>query len=173
MFLDPLFKPMINIGLGFIKLIELIKEVILFLVEILPILPKIFNPINLINDIITGIVMGVKLILNSVIGSVSPSNLFGSNKRKQYKRSEDTGSGIFGMRGNYDRKTNKLSNKNKNKVCIRPTLLRMILMVLCPPLALLQHLGLRGWFNVVICGILTIYGYYFPGLMYSMMHILC
>jgi uncharacterized membrane protein YqaE (UPF0057 family) len=173
MVFDTIFKAVKNMALALGKLGEFIGIIMKLIFELVPIVTNIFNPVYLINDIITGIVMGIKIVLNGIIGGLNPSNFFGGNKKTKYNRNKDIGSGLFGMRRNYDRESNKLENNKNNKICARSTLFRMILMVLCPPLALLQHLGLRGWFNVVICGILTIYGYYFPGLMYSMMHILC
>ena len=65
------------------------------------------------------------------------------------------------------------SASKQQQKCVRPTWLRLIIMVLCPPLALFMKVGLTGWYYVLLCTILTVYGYYFPGLIYATMHILC
>ncbi len=40
--------------------------------------------------------------------------------------------------------------------------------ILCPPLGVFMNLGLTGWFNILICGILTLL-YYIPGLFYALL----
>jgi len=42
--------------------------------------------------------------------------------------------------------------------------------ILMPPMGLFMELGLSGWVNIVICGILTL-AFYFPGLIYALMMI--
>ena len=61
------------------------------------------------------------------------------------------------------------------KTCMAPSTFNLFLMVLCPPLALVLHngLALTNFFNVLLCGILTVKLYYFPGLIFAAMHILC
>ena len=133
---------------------------------------NIFNPYNLINDIIIGITLGIKVVIKGILDMISPSSFFG-NKKTEYNRNNDTGSGLFGMRRPYDNKKNKLTNNTKDRVCVKPTIFRLIMMVLCPPLSIFLHMGLKGWLHTIICTVLTIYGYYFPGLIYAILHIMC
>jgi len=63
--------------------------------------------------------------------------------------------------------------ESNDRKCFPPTFARMILMVLCPPFALFLHVGLSRWYYVVLCAVLTVYGYYFPGLIYAALQILC
>ena len=63
--------------------------------------------------------------------------------------------------------------KSKGKKCMPPTMARMVMLMLCPPFALFLHLGLTGWVSIILCSLLTVYGYYFPGLIYAALHILC
>ena len=53
-----------------------------------------------------------------------------------------------------------------------PTTFNLLLMVLCPPLALVLHNGLShsNFFNIGVCTILTVKLYYFPGLIFAAMH---
>ena len=58
--------------------------------------------------------------------------------------------------------------------CLKPTTLRLILMVLCPPYAVFMKYGLlRGFLWILICWWLTYYCYYFPGLLFSALHTMC
>jgi uncharacterized membrane protein YqaE (UPF0057 family) len=44
--------------------------------------------------------------------------------------------------------------------------------ILLPPLGLFMELGLKGWINILLCGLLTFF-YYFPGLIYALIIIYC
>jgi len=44
--------------------------------------------------------------------------------------------------------------------------------IFLPPLGLFMELGLKGWFNILICALLTFF-YYFPGLIYALIIIYC
>ena len=59
------------------------------------------------------------------------------------------------------------------KVCASPTIMNIIILVLCPPLALFFDRGIQGLFHVLVCGLLTVKLYYFPGFIYAALHILC
>jgi len=172
MFLDPLFDAMPNIALGFVRLAELAYEFIILITKLVPMAFNIFNPYNLINDIILGIILGIKVVIKGILDMISPRSFFGA-KKTEYNRNNDTGSGLFGMRRPYDNKKKKLTNKTKDRVCVKPTIFRLIMMVLCPPLSIFLHMGLKGWLHTIICTVLTIYGYYFPGLIYAILHIMC
>ena len=173
MFLDPLVKPLESIGLGFVRLGELLVELIKFVIYIPKIAIDLFNPVNIVNDSITGIFMGITILFKGILDALNPRNIFGKGK---YDRCKDTGSGLFGMRRPVDKKGKLINGKKVNdRKCVPPTLFRMIMLIICPPFALFQHVGFSngGWFNVIVCTLLTIYGYYFPGLIYAILHILC
>ena len=63
--------------------------------------------------------------------------------------------------------------KEGKPVCVPPTILNIIFLILCPPLALFLHTGIKGLFQVIVCSLLTLKAYYFPGLIYAALHILC
>ena len=44
--------------------------------------------------------------------------------------------------------------------------------VLCPPVGVFMEYGVLGWFNVLICAILTLL-FYFPGLIYALLLLYC
>jgi uncharacterized membrane protein YqaE (UPF0057 family) len=89
----------------------------------------------------------------------------------KYDKWKDHGSGLFGMQRNKD-DNGKIIGTNGKK-CVPPTLFRLIIMILCPPLGLFLHLGLKGWLHVLIATFLTLFCFYFPGLLYVVLHVLC
>lgn len=48
----------------------------------------------------------------------------------------------------------------------------IIMTILCPPLGVLMEYGITGWFNILICTILT-FAFYFPGLIYALILLYC
>jgi uncharacterized membrane protein YqaE (UPF0057 family) len=156
--LEPIFKPIIDpvksmiiaiVGIG-----DLIIELILLLPKFVLLIPHILEPDKLINDIIYGVNTGISTIINVFIDNIL--NLF-SEQNKSTTSNDD---GIYG-------------NKVKN-ICVNPTLVNLIILVLCPPLSIYISKGLSsGFLLIVICAILTYYMYYFPGLLFAALHILC
>ena len=141
---------------------ELISKILESVSKIIPLALEIFNPKKLLKDGITGIFLSVKVLIMSIMNMVS--NPFG---KRDFSESEN----IFGLK----RKTNKngkIVSNNGNK-CMPPTFFRLLMLVICPPLALLMHLGLKGWLHVLISTFLTVFCFYFPGLLYVVMHVLC
>ena len=150
----------------FTQLGKLIEYLIYGLFELLPGFVYILNPINIVNDSITGIFLAIKIVITNFIG------LF-TGKSKKYDKCNDTGGGIFGFRRkkNSDGKLVKGEKCGRDRVCKRNYILKYIIAILCPPLALFLHMGASGWFHVIICTVLTVYAYYFPGLIYTILHI--
>jgi len=136
-----LFK---NIG----SLLEEIMRIFFLLIELIP---NIFQPDKLINDIIYGVTIGFTTMINAFIDNIL--NVFSEQEVPV---------------------TNDIYNQTQyKKVCIKPTILNLILLVVCPPLAILRSKGLRGFLLIVICAILTYYMYYFPGLLFAALYTLC
>ena len=50
----------------------------------------------------------------------------------------------------------------------------ILLLIICPPLAIFFKLGfLKGFISAIICGVLCVKLYYFPGLLFAILHVLC
>ena len=125
MFLDPIVKPLESIGLGFVRLGELLVELIKFVIYIPQIAIAIFNPVNILNDSITGIFMGIKILFKGILDALNPRTFFSNGK---YNRCKDTGSGLFGMRRPVNSKGKVTDiNKSNDRKCVSPTLFRMIM----------------------------------------------
>ena len=150
--LEPIIKPFKDIAIAIVSIVELILEVILLLPKLLELVINIFTPDKLINDIIYGVTVGIQTMLESFLGGLNP-------RPKESNGNKDTG--IFG-------------SDDKNKVvCLKPTILNLIILIICPPFALLLNEGVRAWYLVIICALMTYYLYYIPGFIFAALHILC
>jgi uncharacterized membrane protein YqaE (UPF0057 family) len=120
----------------------------------------IFTPDKFINDVLYGSTAGIKLIFSSFLGSINSDLVSDSSKKNT-----SGGSGPFGV--------NEESKAGNKAICIPPTLTNIIFLIICPPLALFLHRGVKGALQIILCAGLTYYLYYFPGFIYAALHILC
>jgi hypothetical protein len=142
-----LMKPLIDIIKIVVMIIKIVAQLLALFPQIIETILLVFNPKKLMDDIIFGVTYGIKLVVGGMMDSM------------------DAGT-----------KSNKEEDPdNVPKVCIPPSLFNLFVLIICPPLALLINYGsgLNGIFLVVICTILTVWCYYFPGLIFAAMHILC
>ncbi len=169
-FLNPILEPFMDIVKGFLMLFEFI----FFLVTEIPVLIEtafdIFNPTKLMNDMIGGTIAAISLIVKRIMDLINPRTYFGTDPNADPGEKED----IFGKKPEKDADGKYINPiKSKGNKCLPPTMTRMVILMLCPPFSLFLHFGLSGWVYITICSILTVYGYYFPGLIYAALHILC
>lgn len=163
------------VGLGdiFVNLANLVVLLVKLFAELIPAAVSLFNPVQLMNDMITGVFLGIKVIIVGVVDIIFSGPKFAYNKCK------DAGEGIFGYRrgrnteGKLSAEEELEKAKKDRRVCMRPSTFIMLVTVLCPPFGLFIHLGIRSWFHIIVCAFLTIKTYYFPGLLYAIMHMLC
>ena len=141
-----LAKPLIDMFTIVGHLLALLFHFLAIFPPLLETVVLIFNPKRFINDLIFGVTFGIKMIFSGIFSSVNA----GSSPRKN---TENGGS--------------------VPKVCASPTIMNLIFLVLCPPLALFLERGLGGFFHVIVCSLLTVKLYYFPGFIYAALHILC
>ena len=129
-----------------ITFLILLEDLIVIFFKLIEIIPLIFDPKKFINDIIFGVTFAIKSTFGGIFSSINAGS--SSTKSK-----EDT--------------------KGLPTVCVPPTLMNLIFLVICPPLALFLDRGLQGFFLVIVCAILTVKLYYFPGFIFAALHILC
>ena len=168
-FLDPIIDPLVAIVEA---IVGIVKLVILFLEHIPNIIEgaaQVFDLNKLLNDIISGIFVSFTVVFEAVISMFSPRKTLKDNNPNK----KNTSTGIFGFSKPTKNGKNINPINSNDRKCFPPTLARLILMIICPPFALFTHVGLRRWYYIVICALLTVYGYYFPGLLYAALHILC
>ena len=142
----PIVAPIIGIAKGFIKMGELAVSLVELIIKVVATIPSIFNPDKLINDVLYGTMNGITSMFEGIL------NQFTMNETSPKK-------GIY--------------EDKKNQVCVAPTLLNLIILVVCPPLALYKDRGITGLFLVMVCALLTYYLYYFPGFLFAALHIMC
>lgn len=147
---EPLFKPIIGIANAFLKIGELLTLLIELLAKMLASASIIFDPARLINDIIIGSIVGITNLIKNILERLRPS-YFDSVLTGKKECKENNG------------------KSSKGKYCYKPTFIYYITLLACPPLAIFMQLGLSSFFEVILCGVLTVYGYYFPGLLYAML----
>ena len=136
-----------------IKIGEIIVALAQLLFQMLQIIPLIFDPPKFIDDILFGITWGINNLFSKVIASMN-------TEKEEDPNSE---SGTFGV-----------SEENqKLYTCADPTLGMILLLVVCPPLAIFYKLGIEGMVSAIICGVLCVKLYYFPGLLFAILHVLC
>ena len=148
--LEAIFKPLISIFKTVLVLIQLF-------IELLKMLPKFFymfnyitDPGKIISDTFYGFTTGIKMILETIIDTLMGKSI---GLIKPHVSNDD-------------------SNKNKGKDdCLSPSLLEILILLLCPPLAIFIRKGLKGFFTIVITAVLT-YFYYLPGLVYASLYVL-
>ena len=141
-----LMKPLIDIVKMVVSIIKIIGQILELFPQIIELIVLVFSPKKFIDDIIFGVSYAIKLVIGGMMDSM------------------DSGTA---------------SNKEENpddvpKVCMPPSLFTLLFLVICPPLALMINVGgIKGIFLTVICSILTVWCYYFPGLIFAALHILC
>jgi uncharacterized membrane protein YqaE (UPF0057 family) len=132
------------------NLINIIVKLIKVFPKFLSIFTYILDPKKLISDIIYAIVTGAKMIYEATIGY-----LIGSFMKNFYLDSK-----------NKNKKTKKGGEK-----CFNKSLINVLILILCPPLAIFMNEGISSILYIIIASVLT-YFYYFPGLIYSCLYIL-
>ena len=168
--LGKIFTSIGDIATSIVKVGELILIFLEFIPKMIESAFDIFNPTKLMNDIIGGTFAAISIMAQRIIDLLNPRTYFGTDPNADPGEKED----IFGKKPEKDANGKYINPvKSKGRKCIPPTMARMIILMLCPPFALFLHIGLSGWFSIVICSLLTVYGFYFPGLIYAVLHILC
>ncbi len=131
-----------------ITFLILLEDLIVIFVKLIEIIPLIFDPKRFINDLIFGVTFAIKSTFGGMFSSV--------NSGTSVKNAVE-----------------KDAQGQIPKVCVPPTIMNLIFLVVCPPLALFLDRGLQGFFHVIVCAILTVKLYYFPGFIFAALHILC
>ena len=161
----PIIAPIKSIANGIVKLGEIAGLLVEVVINIIKLIPNILNPDKLLNDIIYGTTMGINSMLTSIM------NKFSNIGTSPEDKNPDGSGGIFGI------------DDTSKSICTKPTFINLMILVLCPPLALYLDLGKGGiygiasWiytiFMVIICSGMTYYMYYFPGFLFAALHVIC
>ena len=148
-------SPIFTIARVFIGLGKLIVELVDMFVKIMKIIPLIFDPPKLIDDVI----FAVSYSINTVISKMGTSG----NTTKIDNSDDKENAGPFGV-----------SKRERNPICIQPTIASLIMLILCPPLAIFYKYSFaKGFIPAIVCGVLCVKLYYFPGLLFAALMVLC
>ena len=149
----PIVSPIKNIIDAIVKIIELIILLVTKIPEILMMAFEILNPINIINDSITGHLY-LKVVIVGLIDT-----------RFHHLHSTQPIQNVKILEVDYldiDVKKRFMGKIVKNscgdgKMCKRNVLVKYIIAVLCPPLALALHLGMKGFFRFDLWILYSVY----------------
>ena len=146
-YLMALYIPPVAMIITFIILFgKFLITIFSLIVPLFEIVISVFlNPVKLANDIIIGITLGFTFLFEALIGELTPGKYLG------------TASG--------DNAQEKLDNIEKK--CYSTSFMNILILILCPPLAIFMNGGFSRFLEVIICTVLTVYTYYFPGLIYA------
>jgi len=150
-----LIFPIIFIGKGFIRIGEIIITMFDLFYAMMKIFLLIFSPTELIDDIMFGVTFGINEMMKGISATISNG--------VSDPEDESAEQGPFA-----------LQSDDGGKTCMNPTYSTLFLLILCPPLAIIYKLGfLRGFVSAIICGVLCVKLFYFPGLLFAILHVLC
>ena len=173
---QPIFKPIAAIGSVF-KFIGqffewLGKFIYWFIMFIIWLFSDLLNPIKLIADLGNSVILIVATIFSVILNVFLGLAGFVVNTVGMWMQ------GFWGWDQSSLTKNDKASNyfaqidRTKGKKCYLTnsnTVPFSILLgtILCPPVGVFMDLGLTGWFNILICTLLTLI-FYVPGLFYAL-----
>jgi hypothetical protein len=147
--------PLIFIGRGFFRIGEIIIKMFKMFWQVMKIIGLIFDPPALIDDILFAVTFGINEVMNKMSSAISNG---------MSEPEDDTSEkGIFATR-----------QEEGNATCMSPTYSTLFLLIICPPLAIMYKLGFwKGFVSSIICGVLCVKLFYFPGLLFAVLHVLC
>ena len=153
--LGPIITPILDILKAVIGFAKLLYDVIMLMFKMLEMIPLIFDPPKLIDDVI----FAVSYSINTVISKMGTSG----NTTKIDNSDDKENAGPFGV-----------SKRERNPICIQPTIASLIMLILCPPLAIFYKYSFaKGFIPAIVCGVLCVKLYYFPGLLFAALMVLC
>jgi uncharacterized membrane protein YqaE (UPF0057 family) len=177
---DPIIKPLRVIADAVMMLIRMIIYMLMLTLWIIKFLVWFFTdfllsiPFDIITltkrityilfDAITSIFKVFMYKIGNNIGSMTLSGLMGADNVPDESKNEST-DGEFFQKTAYDTKCYRTSDGLVPFSVIIAT-------ILCPPIGVFMEYGLFGWFNILICGLLTL-AFYFPGLIYALILLYC
>ena len=177
---DPLIKPLRVIADAVMMLIRMviymlmltlwmIKFMIWFLTDFLLSIPLDIitlckRIVYIVFDAITSIFKVIMYKVGNNFGSMTLSGLMGADNVPDESKNEST-DGEFFKKTAYETKCYRTSDGLVPFSVIIAT-------ILCPPVGVFMEYGLFGWYNILICGLLTL-AFYFPGLIYALILLYC
>ena len=151
--LESVINLLLNADKFFAGLLDIVLELIRIFGLVFEMIPLIFKPDALIDDVIGGVINGINFVIKNLLSNVSLNR--NSNAGKEERE------GVFGV-----------SDKTR-AICLPPSIMDLIFLVLCPPLVLFLKKGGSFFFQIILCTLLTYKLYYFPGFIFAAVYVLC
>ncbi len=147
--IEVIFDPIISVGNAVVALVHILLELLKIAPKIVSLFEMFTDPIKLIKDAIYGVKVGLMMLFEAIFGTLFTTlqKPFIQTKSKNSKKSKP------------------------KKMCLTNRIIQLIILVLCPPLAIFMEKGISSFFYMLIASLLT-YFYYFPGLFYASMYVL-
>jgi len=153
-FLRPILSPIYDVVETIVKAAMLVIELLELMFHVLEMIPIVFDPPRLINDILYAVTTSITTILDRAMNSIDIESPEDDDKEE---------SGPMGVNKRIDK-----------KVCLPPTMTQILFLMLCPPLAIFfKYDFMRAIIPSIICGVLCVKLYYFPGLLFAGLMTLC
>lgn len=181
-----IFMLLINMVIAIFKFILFIPKFLIWIVEFIIYLIKVLvYLIKLAIDATS--VDGIMGLVNFISGEIvlAPVKVFFALLKKFVNSLGDmTVKAIWGVDNvdNGDNRDNTVSDEVENacmgdKKCYKTPegtvpFSVVIATILCPPVGVFMEYGILGWFNILICALLTLM-FYFPGLIYALILLYC
>ena len=146
-----------------------IKVIIWFFVDFIPSIP---------GDMVAFIQFFTTALFDFLFGTISHYIRMGGNKLGQMTVRGTMGwDNVPNENNENDGESDYFNNDCADKKCYKTPdgtvpFTVVIATILCPPVGVFMEYGLLGWFNVLICCILTLM-FYFPGLIYALIILYC
>lgn len=146
-----------------------IKVIIWFFVDFIPSIP---------GDMIAFIQFFTTALFDFLFGTITHYIRMGGNKLGQMTVRGTMGwDNVPNENNENDGESDYFNNDCADKKCYKTPdgtvpFTVVIATILCPPVGVFMEYGLLGWFNVLICCILTLM-FYFPGLIYALIILYC
>ena len=141
----PTIAPLFMIAGFFALMADFLAPIFSILIKLFELVPLFFDPVGLANEIITGVTMGVSFLFEAIIGEFTPGKYIGTPSSDTAQEQLD----------------------NIKKKCYSTSFMNILFLIFCPPLAIFLNGGMGRIIEVLLCTFLTVYTYYFPGLIYA------
>lgn len=178
---DPIIKPIraiINTILLIVKLLLYVGAFIMWLIRLHIWFFLVFLP-SLPADIMLLVKSLTYLLVDGLVGSVMVMirrvfNKFGDMTLKSIITGADNVPDNSDDDGNRNKTGNECLSGQKCYKTSDGTIPFSVIIatILCPPVGVFMEYGITGWFNIVICALLTLV-FYFPGLIYALILLYC
>ena len=152
---DAIFNMLKGIITMFLSMFKILKVFFEFFVTVIELIPLIFDPPRLIDDVLFGVTFGINQMFRAMSDSAG-------GLTSTPEDDEAGGGATFDL------------DKETPKKCMSPTFTTILMLIICPPLAIFIKLGFwKGFVSAIICGVLCVKLFYFPGLLFAILHVLC